>query len=685
MTPTGPRPLRATYRLQLGPDLGFADAQALLPYLDDLGVSHLYLSPVWEARAGSTHGYDVIDPAAVSVALGGEDGLRALAADAHRRGMGLVLDVVPNHMATDDANRYWSDPALRAKFFDLDRVTGRHRRFFDVDELAGVRQEDPEVFAATHAKVIELVRDGVADGIRVDHPDGMADPAGYLRRLHDAGVDRVWVEKILSAETGEQLRVGWPTAGTTGYEFCVDVQAIFVDPAGEAPLTALWTELSGDARPFSDWADEAKAEQAATTFGREVDRLGAVHDVPGTTEALSALEIYRTYVVPERDEVAPEDREALAHVPEAVRRAALLEDPKVPAEWVVRFQQTTSPVMAKGVEDTAFYRYHRLLALNEVGGDPGRFGLSVDAFHARAAERGRRFPENLLATSTHDTKRSGDVRARLGALAGLGEEWAGAVRRWHADNAELRDVAAPTPAEELLVYQTLIGAWPIELERLEPYLIKALREAKQGTSWVDPDEAHEHGVLEFARRLYEHGPFRYGFDGWAARVADVGARAALGQVLLKLTVPGVPDLYQGDETWFSALVDPDNRRPVDFAARAEALAALRGGDAPSRERAKLHLVWKALELRRELPGTFAQGAYTPIPAGDGVCAFLRGEDVLVAVALRDAGAGTEGWALPAAAAGTWRSVLDGAEFDLPDQASLAGVLGPDGRALLRRI
>ncbi|MCW3039756.1 MAG: treY [Solirubrobacterales bacterium] len=673
---------RATYRLQLGPGLGFAEAQALLPYLDELGISHLYLSPVWQARPGSTHGYDVVEPAAVSKDLGGEAGLRALSAAARERGMGLLLDVVPNHMATDDANPYWSDPVRREQFFDVDAATGHHRRFFDIDELAGVRQEDPEVFAATHAKVVELVADGVADGIRVDHPDGMSDPAGYLRDLREAGVAHVWVEKIL--ENGEVLRPTWPTEGTTGYEFCVDVQGLFVDPAGEAPLTELWTELSGDARPFSAWADEAKAEQASTTFTREVERLQRVADVPGTLEGLSALHIYRTYVDPVTREVSPEDREAAAVLPDAVRRALLLEDEAVPAEWVVRFQQTSSPVMAKGVEDTAFYRYLRLLALNEVGGDPGRFSLPVAAFHDANAARAERYPHNLLATSTHDTKRSGDARARLGVLAGLGQEWAGAVRRWRTDNVALRaSDTAPTATEELLIYQTLISVWPIEMDRLEPYLIKAMREAKQGTNWIEPDEAHERAVLDFAAALLEHGPFRYGFDGWAARVADAGARAALGQTLLKLTSPGVPDVYQGDETLFLALVDPDNRREVDWDARHAALDALRAGEPPAREHAKLHLVWKALRLRAELPAAFT-GTYTPIPAGEGVCAFLRGEDVLVAVAVRDTATGAEGWALPAAAAGRWRSVLDDAEHELPDGASLASVLGPDGRALLRR-
>ncbi len=365
-------PLRATYRLQLGPGLGFTEAERLLPYLDALGVSHLYLSPVWQARAGSTHGYDVVDPARVSDALGGEDGLRALAAAADARDMGLILDVVPNHMATDDANRFWTDPELRRQFFDLDRQTGHHRRFFDIDELAGVRQEDPEVFAATHAKVIELVRDGVADGIRVDHPDGMANPAKYLRDLRAAGVQHVWVEKILSTEDGEVLR-DWPTDGTTGYEFCVDLQALFVDPAGEAPLTELWTELSGDARPFEDWAAQAKDEQARTTFAREVDRLRQVADVEGTLESLSQLHIYRTYVEPEGGVVGDEDRAAVAALPEAVRRALLLEDPAVPAEWVVRVSADLLADHGQG------RRGHRLLPLPAAAG----------------AQRGRRGPGSL--------------------------------------------------------------------------------------------------------------------------------------------------------------------------------------------------------------------------------------------------------------------------------------------------
>ena len=703
--------MRATYRLQLQAGvLDLHDARDLLPYLDELGVSHLYLSPLWQAREGSTHGYDVVDPAKVSDALGGEEALRALAAAARERGMGLVLDVVPNHMATDDANRFWADPEQRRVFFDLDEASGRHRRFFDIDELAGVRQEDPEVFAATHAKVFELVREGVVDGIRIDHPDGLADPAGYLRALRDAGVERVWVEKILETAHGERLRSDWPVEGTVGYEFAADLGALLNDPAGEAAITELWHELTGDDRPFDVYAAEGKLEQASTTFTPEVERLRSVLAVDGDLEALASLPVYRTYVVPGTQgsdptvppegmhrnpggesgsrgsdpSVPPEDREAAAGLPEEVRSRLLLER-DAPAEWVVRFQQTTGPVMAKGVEDTAFYRYLRFVALNEVGGDPGRWSIGVDEFHAGCAERAAHWPRNLLVATTHDTKRSGDVRARLLGLSAMAEQWCDAVRSWREVCAPLRTGDAPTPAEELLVYQTLVGAWPISDERLEEYLVKALREGKTTSNWIEPDERHERAVVRFAQGLRDHGPFRYGFDAVVKRAQEIGERLALAATLLRLTVPGVPDVYQGDELWALSLVDPDNRRPVDWDERRAALAALRKGAEPTRETAKLHLVHRALELRRRRPEAFA-GDHEPVPAGDDVCAFLRGDDVLVAVAVRDAATGAGGWELPARAAGRWRDVLrPGEEIELPDGATLAGVLGPDGRALLERV
>jgi (1->4)-alpha-D-glucan 1-alpha-D-glucosylmutase len=632
---------RATYRLQLGAGMTFGDAATLVPYLRDLGVSHLYLSPAFEARAGSAHGYDVIDPTRLSDALGGDEGFRALAATARAAGLGIVLDIVPNHMAADGANRYWAHPALRSQFFDLDSETGRHRRFFDIDDLAGVRQEDPEVFAETHRLALALVREGVVDGLRVDHPDGLADPAGYLERLRDGGVEHVWVEKIL--DPGEPLR-DWPVEGTVGYEFSSDVAALFVDPAGEAPLTALWEELSGDARPFGEWAAEAKLEQARTTFAPDADRLRRLWPgADGLEEALAALPVYRTYI---RDRPAPEDLRVL-------REAGLTEWlARAPADFVTRFQQTTPPVMAKGVEDTAFYRYARLLALNDVGGDPSRFSIGVDAFHAANAQRAERFPRGLLITQTHDTKRSGDVRARIGALAGMAEEWAAQVRAWRALCAPLRAGGAPDAIEEYTIFQTLVGAWPIPPERLCAYLEKALREAKRNTSWVAQDAGWEARVLAYCRALYDHAPFRAAFEPFAARVAAAGERHALRQAALKLTVPGVPDIYQGDELVALSLVDPDNRRPVDW-ARRRALVADRRAPTDADER-KLFLIRELLALRARRPEAFASG-YEPLDAGPDAVAFLRGDDVAVALPIREGGLDTLPFELPR---GAWRPVFE---------------------------
>jgi (1->4)-alpha-D-glucan 1-alpha-D-glucosylmutase len=654
--------LRATYRLQLGGDLDFAAARRLVPYLRDLGISHLYLSPAFQARPGSMHGYDVTDPARISEELGGEAGFRELA----RAGLGVILDIVPNHMAADDENRLWADPELRAKFFDIDRETGRWRRFFDIDHLAGVRQEDPEVFAETHRLTLRLVREGLVDGLRIDHPDGLADPAGYLRRLRDEGVERVWVEKIL--DPGERLR-GWPVEGTVGYEFLNDAAALLVDPAGEEALT----RLSGEPRPFGELALEAKLEQASSTFAPEVDRLRRLHDAPELERALSVLPVYRTYVPPVEDA----DRDALAGNP---LRDVLLGD-AAPTEFVRRFQQTTPAVMAKGVEDTAFYRYNRLLALNEVGGDPARFGIAVDDFHRGCLERASRFPRGLLITQTHDTKRSGDVRARIGALACMAGEWAEHVSRWRA---LVPDDGAPSWNEAYLILQTLAGAWPLELERLEGYVEKALREAKLNTSWVQPDHDYERSVRDWCRGLYSSRSFLGELETFAERVAREGERSALGQTLLKLTAPGVPDVYQGDELWALSLVDPDNRRPVDWQRRREALAELRAGAEPARDTIKLFLIHRALALRARRPEAFA-GGYTPVAAGERCCAYLRESTVLAATAIRP---GTEGaeLELPRSATGRWRDVLSGAELDLGGRVPLERIsLGDWPVALLERL
>jgi (1->4)-alpha-D-glucan 1-alpha-D-glucosylmutase len=609
---------RATYRLQLTPDFGFAAARQLVPYLRDLGVSHLYLSPSLQARAGSQHGYDVTDPRHISPELGGEEEFRKLA----ESGLGVVLDIVPNHMFAGDESPFWRDERLRELVYDVDLRTGFHRRFFDIGDLGGVRQEDWEVFWATHAKVIELARAGLIDGVRVDHPDGLADPGQYFERLRDAGVEHAWAEKIL--EPGEELR-DWAVDGTTGYEFLNDVMALFVDESAEADFTGLYHELTGDTRRFEDIASLSKLEVAVNTFEPELRRLHQEVEVENLPLALASFHVYRTYIRPGVGLVDEADRSEIgrANVSEELRRILFLQEPGHD-EFVVRFQQTTGPVMAKGVEDTAFYRYFRLAALNEVGGNPGRFGIGVDDFHAANAKRSERFPLHLLTTYTHDTKRSPDVRARIVALTWLADRWRERVVAWREQLPGLDDVR-----EELLVLQTLVGALPIERERLDGYLQKALREGKVSSNWLTPDEAHEREVQEYAARaarLIEADPF-------LDEVRTLGRQIAAAQVLMKLTAPGLPDIYRGDELEDLSLVDPDNRRPVDWDARRDALAALREGAEPTEETLKLYLTWKALALRAERPDAFA-GSYEPMDLGRGICAFVRGGEVLVAAAVR---------------------------------------------------
>jgi (1->4)-alpha-D-glucan 1-alpha-D-glucosylmutase len=633
-------PPRATYRLQLTSDFGFGEARSLVPYLRDLGVSHLYLSPSFQARPGSTHGYDVIDPGRLSDALGGEAEFRRLVGDARAAGLGVVLDVVPNHLAADEANPYWADPSLRSRFFDIDPVTGRHRRFFDISELAGVRQEDPVVFERTHSLVLGLVREGLVDGLRIDHPDGLADPAGYLRRLADGGAPRVWVEKIL--DPGERLR-DWPVCGTVGYEFLNDVCALFVDPAGEAPLTEVWERISDDRRSFGEVAHEAKLEQVRGTFwpdvewvGRELDGAPLPGGLDGLAHALASLPVYRTYVDPVARVVEDEDRRALSESGmDPVLEGMLALERPAPPGFVTRFQQTTPAVMAKGVEDTAFYRYGRLIALNDVGGDPSRFGIGVERFHQANLERAARFPLNLLTTQTHDAKRSGDVRARIAVLSSMSDEWSSHVSRWMEMTEALRSGGAPDDVERYFLFQTLVAAWPISCERVEAYMEKALREAKRNTNWVDQDSDWETAGTRFCRSLYSCSEFLGDFEPFAARIAAAGDRVALAQVVLKLTAPGVPDIYQGDELPFRALVDPDNRRPVDWGLRRSLLRRLIGGAPIDDKTRKLSVTAGLLELRLRRSKAFVEGGYEPLEADEGVCAFVRGGEVAVAVAVRE--------------------------------------------------
>jgi (1->4)-alpha-D-glucan 1-alpha-D-glucosylmutase len=684
-------PLRATYRLQLTAGFGFEAARLLIPYLRDLGVSHLYLSPSLQARQGSTHGYDVTDPGRLSDALGGQSEFDLLSRAAHDADMGVILDVVPNHMAASTENRYWADEALRERFFDIDPATGRHRRFFDIDDLAGVRQEDPEVFERTHELVLSMVRSGLVDGLRVDHPDGLADPGGYLERLRAAGARRVWVEKILAPD--ERMR-DWPVCGTVGYEFLNDVCALFVDPAGEGPLTALWKGVSGDDRPFRAVAFEAKLEQASGTFLLEVERLardlstndGDLHShalyespkfVDDLARALASLPVYRTYIEPRAGRVYDADRAAIATLQPDFQRLLL----DGPPAFVTRFQQTTPAITAKGVEDTAFYRYGRLLALNDVGGDPSRFGIDVDGFHAGCLERAERFPLGLVTTMTHDAKRSGDVRARIGALASMAPDWAAVTQRLFELTEHHRRDGAPDEVERYFLFQTLVGAWPIELERIEEYMVKALREAKRNTSWVDQRADYERAVTEFCGALYADEAFLGAFEPFAARIGAAGDRSALGQLVLKLTAPGVPDIYQGDELSYRALVDPDNRRPVDWGWRQAMLSRLMGGSPVVDETRKLFVTMRLLGLRARRPDAFS-GSYEPLDVGAGACAYVRGGEVLVIAAVRE---GIPEGVLREAPRGRWRDVLSGDERSFDSRQPVADVVGDLGLGVFERL
>ncbi len=659
------------------PSFGFAAAAELVPYLRDLGISHLYLSPTLQARPGSTHGYDVVDPSRMSDALGGDSGFRELSEQARAAGLGIILDVVPNHMGAAPENRYWAEEALRERFFDIDPVSGRWRRFFDIDELAGIRIEDREVFEAVSSFILSLVRDGLVDGLRVDHPDGLADPLQYLSRLREGGAMRVWVEKILSAT--ERLPASWPVTGTVGYEFLNLACGLFVDPAAEGVFDSLWSRVSGDERPFGAWALEAKLEQAAGSFAPEVERLireaeadsffappwahttdeGAEKD--GIALALASLPVYRTY------------------------------DPPSAGPFRTRFQQTAPAIMAKGVEDTAFYRYGRLLALNDVGGDPGRFGVTVDEFHAANAARAAEYPEALLTTMTHDAKRSGDVRLRIAALTSIPEEWSAHVEEWLSISASLRstvdDRLAPDDIERYFIFQTLVGAWPIERDRLDGYLEKAMRESKRNSNWITPSTEWEAAVKEFTAALLADASFTASFTPFVDRVAALAEPLILAQLVLKLTSPGVPDTYQGDELEFRALVDPDNRRPVDFEARQERLAFLQGGGHPgaSLDDRKLWVTARLLGLRARAPQPFAAG-YQPLDAGEYGCVFTRGDAVLVALELPRAGA-TEDRLVPGLPAGRWCEVFSGEErrFDGGSSESLSRLVGPAGFSVYERI
>ncbi len=659
----------STYRVQVTADNDLFATARLLPYLHDLGVDWVYLSPILQAEPGSDHGYDVVDPTRVDDSRGGAEGLAAVSAEARRLGMGVLVDIVPNHVgvATPEANPWWADvlehgsDSAYASYFDVDWAAGdgrlvlpsadnggdlNYRRFFTVSTLAGVRVEDPVVFEATHTEVARWFRDELVDGLRIDHPDGLRDPRGYLADLADlTGSPYVLVEKIL--EPGEDLPRDWATAGTTGYDALALVDRVLTDPAGEVPLDDLETSLRGGPVDWSATVHDAKRRVADTDLRPEVERIArevgavsapppVVEPVETVAEVLACFPVYRSYLPEGRDHLDQALAAARAHRPDLAddldALAPLLADPTAPP--ALRVQQTSGMVMAKGVEDQSFYRWSRLTSLNEVGADPATFAVSPDAFHEAMAVRQRDWPTAMTTLSTHDTKRSEDVRARLAVLAEVPDVWREALTR-------LLDLApVPDPGFGNLLWQAALGARPIGRERLHAYAEKAMREAGDHTGWLSPDQAYESAVHSAVDASYDDPAVAAVLDGLLDVVLRPGRSNALAAKLVALTMPGVPDVYQGTELWDLSLVDPDNRRPVDTDLRRRVLAG-----EPAEGAEKLRVVQRALTLRRDRPDLFT--SYTPVraegTAADHVLAFDRGGAVTVVTRLPVGLAARGGW------------------------------------------
>jgi (1->4)-alpha-D-glucan 1-alpha-D-glucosylmutase len=878
-------PRRAAYRLQLHREFDFDAACGVLEYLRDLGISHVYCSPVLQAAPGSKHGYDVVDYHQVNEELGGEQGRERFLRKLQETGLGQLLDIVPNHMAiTGSGNAWWWDTlengtlSRYAPYFDiewnapeerlrnkillpvledhsgrvveagklkmercgggfvfdyeehtfpvapesmsevlkdaaeransrqlgfladalarlpeagadggwtvlharhrnkeairellarlcseraeiaeaieasLERVNadssrlddllmrqhyrlsrwlaaGRdlaYRRFFDVNSLVGIRVEDERVFQDTHELILRWLRAGELDGVRVDHADGLRDPAEYFRRLRSAAPD-AWIvaEKILQPD--ERLPENWPIEGTTGYDFLNLANGLFVDPHGEAPLNELYREFAGEPVDFGTVMREKKSAVLRDILGSDVNRLTALllqicedhrdyrdytrHELHETIrETIACFPVYRTYARAEAGEISEEDAHIITSAVEAAsglrddldeRLFQFLSDiltlqirGPAESEFVLRFQQVTSAAMAKGVEDTAFYAYPRLVSLNEVGGSPGRFGVPVEEFHKWCAETQARRPFTLLATSTHDTKRGEDVRSRIDILSEIPTEWAEAVTRWSAANARHRTGALPDRKIEYLLYQTLVGAWPISFERLRDYMRKAAREAKEHTSWIEPDVEYERALEKFIAALMDDREFIDDVETFLEPLAPEALANSCAQTLLKLTAPGVPDIYQGAELWELSLVDPDNRRPVDYGLRRKLLREL---DGLSVERIlaraeeglpKLWIIRQALRVRKSKPECFGpEGTYQPLwaagPKGGSVVAFQRGGDVIAIVPRLPVSAGNWEQVSLELPQGAWKNVLSGES--LPDRkVDIAGLFSRFPVALLVR-
>ena len=716
---------RSTYRLQITQDWDLADATALVPYLASLGVDWVYLSPVLAAEPGSEHGYDVVNHARIDQSRGGARNLAQLAEAARAAGLGVLVDIVPNHVgvATPALSLWWWDvlrngrASEHAAAFDIDWDAGagkirlpvlgdgadeldalrvqdgelryydhrfpiadgtsggtprevharqhyelmnyrradaelNYRRFFAINTLAGIRVELPVVFEQSHQEIRRWVDNDWVDGLRIDHPDGLADPAGYLKDLATLTDHRyVLVEKIIEGD--ETLPSSWECAGTTGYETLAALDRLFVDPAGEAALDDLDTQLRGGLRV--DWPAMTRATKRAVADGilrSEVLRLARLvaqpDDIEDTADAiaelLSSFSVYRTYLPEGAEYLAEAVQRATAARPELapLLRAVADQLTDVRTEFSVRFQQTSGMVMAKGVEDGAFYRWTRLTSLTEVGGEPAQFALAAADFHRIQAAREASTPATMTALSTHDTKRSEDVRARISVISEIGDEWAARVRSW-GRLAPLGDGALAH-----LVWQAAVGAWPIERPRLHAYAEKAAREAGVSTGWIDSDEPFEQRLHALVDAVYDDAELHAGIVAAVDRLRPPGQSNSLSAKLIQLTSPGVPDVYQGTELWDRSLVDPDNRRPVDYARRVELLARIDDGWLPATDdegAVKLLVTSRALRLRRDRPELFT--GYFPVPgsgpAADHLFAFDRGGALTVATRLPAGLEASGGW------------------------------------------
>lgn len=697
----------ATYRLQLNRQFRFENARDLVSYLHKLGISDLYASPIFKARPGSSHGYDVTDPTCLNPELGSESDFESLVQGLNSHKMGLLLDIVPNHMAVSADNLWWADvlengiSSPHAVYFDIDWSTSgellSYRRFFDINELVGVRVEEPEVFEATHSLIMRLIHEGKVTGLRVDHIDGLYDPLAYLQRLQShiaADVKArlpnlyVIVEKILAG--GEDLPGEWPVSGTTGYDFLNTVNALAVDANGLQTLGEIYSQFIGSPAIFGEAVYQKKKLVVEKLFPVEIQALGrdlfnlarqsrgtvgfSLVELTGALiEITACLPVYRTYI--RNDDVSARDRfylgqafqEALQRNPDMEKvtgffKHVLYTDflPDLTGEqkeawrhFVSKWQQLTGAIMAKGFEDTALYSYNRLVSLNEVGGDPGSTGTSIEDFHHYNLKRRECWPHTLNATSTHDTKRSEDVRARISVLSEIPREWQSHLLKWRYYNEpkkrKVRGLSVPEPNMEILIYQTMLGAWPLveeEIpgfkERLKAYAIKAAREARTSTGWQAPNQEYESALTAFLGVILQSSnpEFMEDFLPFQKRLAYYGALNSLGQVLLKITSPGVPDFYQGTELWDFSLVDPDNRRPVDFKRRIELLDGLTQqetqGQQPLVRRLlecwedgwiKLYVTYKALNLRMIHHDLFRDGDYIPLQTAgkrrEHICAFGR--------------------------------------------------------------